>query len=111
MEEFDAFWKAFPRKVGKALCRAKFNKITGGGLTIAIEGEKITLKATAAEIVAAAKAYWMQEDGEKQFIPHPATWLNQGRFEDIDEEERDALAERYDRLQERIAAGKLRVIK
>lgn len=27
-------------------------------------------------------AYWKQKEIEKQFLPHPATWLHQKRWED-----------------------------
>ncbi len=79
MTPFDQFWQAYPRRVGKGLCRELFQK--------------------------AAKAYRyqvMNEDIEQRFIPHPATWLRQGRYEDIEPEERKRLADKIDAIQERI---------
>ena len=111
MDDFNAFWTAYPRKVGKALCRAKFAKITGVGLSVMVEGERLLLRASADDLVKAAKAFSVTTDEEKRFIPHPATWLNQGRFEDMDEDERDRNAAFYDRCQEARQAHKLKVVK
>ena len=115
MTPFDEFWTAFPRKVGKALCRSKFAKLTGPGLSVCVDGEKLTLTYTAEELIKAAKAYSVSpevDETELRFLPHPATWLNQGRFEDMEEDERDRQAAFYDRVQERVTEmKKLRVVK
>jgi hypothetical protein len=117
MTKFDEFWAAYPRRVGKALCRAKFNKITGSGLRVTIEGETFTLQDDADDIIKSAKAFTQRGingDAEQKYIPHPATWLNQGRYEDIEDDERDELAAFYDRIQgkikERLEARKLKVV-
>lgn len=64
--EFDQFWNCYPKKVGRGAA------------------EKAWLKAiavtTAEEITRVVQAYPWGED--KQFIPHPATWLNQRRWQD-----------------------------
>ena len=67
--DFDCFWKAYPRKVGKVKAEAAFYKITTpvSVLLAAIEQQKKT-------------AQWQKDNG--QFIPHPATWLNGKRWED-----------------------------
>lgn len=111
LSAFEEFWKAYPRKVGKALCRAKFAALVGDGLRTTVDGQKLLLKSSEDDLVKAAKAFWydMPEDQDPRFIPHPATWLNQGRYEDIDDERRDELAAKYDALQERIKPG-LRVV-
>lgn len=113
MTPFDIFWKAFPRKVGKSLCRAKFEVITTVGMDIKIDGHRINLRASPEDVIRAAKAYatvtW-DEDIETQFMPHPATWLNQGRFEDVDEDEQDERAARYDNIRRRVEENKLRVV-
>ena len=65
--DFDFFWRIYPRKVGKLAAKRAFEKALKGG-------------AVAAELVAAVeRARW---PGDVQFIPHPATWLNQGRWMD-----------------------------
>ncbi len=70
---FDAFWQACPRKIGKDAARKSFARSTKRS------------DVTAADIVAAmerAAIFWRRTRTETRFIPHPATWLNQGRYED-----------------------------
>lgn len=66
---FDRFWRLYPRKIDKPGSKRKFKK---------------ALKtATAMEISFGLKrwlAHWDEVD--PQFIPHPATWLNQQRWND-----------------------------
>jgi hypothetical protein len=74
---FDAFWKAYPKKVGKQAAEKAYQKIKNAPIdTIlnAIEAQK-------------KSDQWKKQNG--QFIPNPATWLNQGRWEDevVDKEE------------------------
>lgn len=68
---FEEFWSAYPRKVNKTLATTAFSKSlkTGVNYEIIIRGasdfaEHCRVSAT-----------------ETQFIPHPATWLNQCRWE------------------------------
>lgn len=70
--DFLAFWESYPRKVGKAAALKVWGKLNGHSVPI-----DQMLKA-----VQQQKAWpqW-QEDGGR-FIPHPATWLNEGRWED-----------------------------
>lgn len=97
-DSFDAFWRAYPKKVGKPLAQAKWDAITNGGLrTKTFDRDsnsyvEITLRATPAEIIEAAKRYDQRnrkkgigefgyvDDGK--YLCHPSTWLNQGRFYD-----------------------------
>lgn len=66
---FHAFWAAYPRKVGKGDARKAFGKVRVelGTLLSAIEAQK-------------ASQQWQREGG--RYIPNPATWLNQCRWED-----------------------------
>ncbi len=67
---FDAFWTAYPRKIGKQAARKAFNKVPNSvwpKLVPAVEAQKKSRQ-------------WTVEDG--RYIPNPATWLNQGRWED-----------------------------
>ena len=66
---FDRFWLAYPRKVGKADAKKAFAKVKVPIETLltAIERQKCSEQ-------------WTTENG--RFIPNPATWLNQGRWED-----------------------------
>ena len=70
--DFEKFWLIYPKKVGKGAAFASWQKIgVNNGLA-----EKI-LKA-----VEAQKTWpqWSRDEG--QFIPYPATWLNQKRWDD-----------------------------
>jgi hypothetical protein len=72
LEGFEEFWKAYPRKVGIEAARKAWKKLKPS-------------KATRVAIMGALSVQrmchdWTKENG--QFIPHPTTWLNQGRWED-----------------------------
>jgi hypothetical protein len=68
-DAFETFWKAYPRKVGKDAARRAFAKVKVPVETLvaAVEAQK-------------SSPQWTKDNG--QFIPNPATWLNQGRRED-----------------------------
>ncbi|MFI2612073.1 hypothetical protein [Kitasatospora sp. NPDC018619] len=71
-DEFDAFWKAYPRKVGKGDARTAWKKALKRG-------------ADAAAIVAVVPrhaAFWRTAGTDPKFIPHPSTWLNGERYDD-----------------------------
>lgn len=71
MESFERFWKAYPRKVAKPAAQKAFSKVSG-------EIEQIL---TGLELAKKTNALnWAKENGA--YIPHPATWLNQRRWED-----------------------------
>lgn len=69
---FDRFWGEYPRKEAKPKARIAFEKINPDE----------TMLQTMLEAIRKWKdsAQW-KEDGGK-YIPHPATWLNQRRWED-----------------------------
>lgn len=68
--DFEKFYNVYPRKVGKQAALKAFAK----SLTIA----------SADEIIAGALRYGNDPNlpFDQNFIPHPATWLNAGRWED-----------------------------
>ncbi len=68
-DDFSRFWKAYPRKVGKGAAQKAWNKA------------KVTFADVEGAIEAQRKSEQWQKDGG-QYIPHPATWLNQQRWED-----------------------------
>lgn len=79
-ESFVLFWEAYPRKVGreKALKSWKsINPSTGKVLTIlkAVENQGPTFERAIAQAKDEGKP-------KKHYIPHPTTWLNQGRWDD-----------------------------
>ena len=71
-KRFDRFWAVYPRKVGKGKAEDSFAKYKPDD----------ALTDTMIQAVEAAKktAQWQRDGG--QLIPHPATWLNQRRWED-----------------------------
>lgn len=68
-EQFAEFWTAYPRREGKQAARKAFEKLPDHPRIV-----------TAARQYAAAVAQWRPE--ERKYVPHPATWLNQGRYDD-----------------------------
>lgn len=67
--DFDRFWAIYPRRVGKEAARKAWSKaIKGVGADKIIDG---------------AGRYAAQRRGQDaDFTPHPATWLNAGRWDD-----------------------------
>lgn len=69
---FGLFWEMYPRKVGKGAARKSWKKIKEPGLTL----DKIEAALTWQK----KSEQWMKGHGE--FIPLPATYLNQDRWMD-----------------------------
>lgn len=71
---FDEFWKVYPRKVGKQAARKAFAKV------------KVDLE----RVLQGARRF--ANDPNKpilQYLPHPSTWLNEGRWDDEPYPERE----------------------
>lgn len=69
---FEDFWRAYPKKVGKDDARRAFEKRKpdaelAGAMVSAVNAQK-------------QSPQWKKDGG--QYIPNPATWLNQGRWQD-----------------------------
>ena len=71
-ELFDVFWKAYPKKKAKSSAKRAWSKIKNRKKTL-----DLILKALAWQVTS---DQWARDAG--QFIPHPATYLNAGRWED-----------------------------
>jgi hypothetical protein len=71
-KRFEEFWQAYPRKVGKGAAEKSYAKIKPDP---ALQNRIMTAVA-----VAKNSFNWRKDNG--QFIPNPATWLNQRRWED-----------------------------
>lgn len=69
---FEIFWKAYPKKVGKGAAEKAFAK--------AKPDDALTEKMLSAVEAAKRSSQWRKDGG--QYIPNPATWLNQKRWED-----------------------------
>jgi hypothetical protein len=69
-ELFEQFWRAYPRRIAKIDARKAWIKALKGG-------------AAADVIIEAAKVFTVTvRTREARFIPHPATWLNRGQWDD-----------------------------
>ena len=80
--DFDAFWKSYPKKVGKDAAKRSFDRKVASAeirdsILDAVNRQKLTDQ-------------WARDRG--QYIPNPATWLNQGRWQDDDGGAGDLLA-------------------
>ena len=75
-KRFKEFWSAYPKKVGKKAAQSSWNKIK--------PDTELFDKIMAAIGRARETEQWQRENG--RFIPNPATWLNQGRWDDEYEE-------------------------
>lgn len=69
-EEFDAFWSAYPRKVGKGAARKAFVKAMSGADAPALD-----------DLLAAVRAY-AASIRDMNYCAHPTTWLKQERWSD-----------------------------
>lgn len=76
-DAFSRFWAVYPKKVGKLAAQKSFAKVKAPVETLiaAVERQK-------------QSSQWQKDGG--QYIPNPATWLNQGRWEDDLEAAADA---------------------
>lgn len=69
---FDDFWQAYPRKVGKGAALKAWKRIRPNA--------DLTARMLAVIRRESTSEQWVRDGG--QYIPHPATWLNQGRWDD-----------------------------
>jgi len=69
-EDFTSFWNAYPKKVGKGAAWSAWKRAKPPATSIlltVLEQQKDSEQ-------------WTRENG--RFIPHPATWINQKRWDD-----------------------------
>lgn len=69
---FDKFWVIYPRKVGKGAAQKAWDKLK--------PDSELTDRILSAVEQQKRSAQWTKDGG--QYIPNPATWLNQQRWED-----------------------------
>ena len=74
---FNEFWEIYPHKVGKKKALQEWNKVNH-------DDELLTRILESVEKQKKSKQW-----DNKQFIPHPATWLNQERWDDLIEPKSD----------------------
>ena len=77
MDDFDRFWKCYPKKLAKADARKAWEQ------TAKVRPDIETLIKSV--IVASSQEQWTQLNGK--FIPYAASWLRGERWEDIHEVE------------------------
>lgn len=75
-ESFPKFWDAYPRKIGKQAALRAFTRAA----------DKTDPETIIAGVIRMATDPNLPP---KQYIPHPATWLNEGRWDDEPYPERD----------------------
>lgn len=71
-DEFAAFWSSYPRRTAKIDAMKSY-----------VKARKL---ASAEDILAGVERYKQHLPDEVRFICHPATWLNQGRWMDEEDE-------------------------
>ena len=70
-EEFEQFWRAYPKKVGKKKAQLAWKKA----------GDRPEIAQVIRRIEESKRTdQWTKDNG--QFIPHPSTWINEGRWDD-----------------------------
>jgi hypothetical protein len=67
---FNEFYALYPRKQGRRAAEKSWQRLSSQEQQDALEALPNHIE------------YWKLKQTEKDFIPHPATWLNQGRWED-----------------------------
>lgn len=70
--DFEEFWKEYPNKVGKGAARKSWLKIS--------PTPELKAKIIASIELHKKSRQWISDNGK--FVPHPATFLNQERWED-----------------------------
>lgn len=67
---FETFWKEYPRRIGKGAALKSWKKLKLDDVLIKVILESLAVQRNSKQ--------WR----DVQYIPHPATWLNQRRWED-----------------------------
>jgi hypothetical protein len=70
--EFESFWTAYPKKIGKRAAEKAWQTA---------RKRPALPRILAALSSAKSSPDWKKEQGK--YIPHPTTWLNQGRWDDV----------------------------
>jgi hypothetical protein len=68
--DFEVFWSAYPKKVGKGYCEGIWKKKDLPSIEVILSSLRKAISSDE----------WQKDRGK--FIPNPSTWLNQGRWQD-----------------------------
>ena len=71
-ESFKEFWELYPKKMARKVAVAAWNKLDPNPDLVGTMLISLRLQRESEQ--------WKKNDGE--FVPLPATWINQGRWED-----------------------------
>lgn len=74
--DFDSFWDEFKPRVNKAEAKKAWKKLNASDRKVALDGVKRYAQSGKFKECMRTKIW--------QYMPHPATWLNQRRWEDED---------------------------
>lgn len=74
-----SWWATYPRRVGKVAAETSYAKAVK-----AIQATGKTKAEAEAWLLTRTKAFAASDKARGEFCPHPATWLNQGRYDDDD---------------------------
>ncbi len=72
LSDFELFWECYPRRVGKLEARRAWNQTTT---------DRPAIEAVLAAVETHARSGQWNRDGGA-YIPHPATWLRRGGWDD-----------------------------
>lgn len=90
---FARFWQAYPKKVGKGKAESEFVKAKPDEALLTAMLSALTWQLQTPQ--------WVREGGK--YIPHPATWLHQHRWEDEPFNPPDATDAAWDEITERLS--------
>lgn len=89
-DPFERFWNVYPRKVNRAMALGKWKIAIEGGVTRTLDkdaGEHVVIEhpgTDPADIITAAALYARQTvNDDMQYVLHPTTWFNRGRYMDF----------------------------
>lgn len=71
-DDFEAFWRAYPRRVGKGAARREWHKQRPTPVIVHKMHQALAWQCQ--------QEQWTRDGGA--FIPHPRTWLHQERWDD-----------------------------
>tara|TARA_R110002020_G_scaffold472472_1_gene700592 strand:- start:15540 stop:16385 length:846 start_codon:yes stop_codon:yes gene_type:complete len=71
LEDFERFYTLYPRKVSKQATIKAFKRLKKKEISLVMDTLPNHIK------------MWVDKGTEMEFIPHPSTWLNQRKWEDV----------------------------
>lgn len=75
---FDEWWSVYPRKTQKQTARAAYQR----AIKRIAESQQLNGESPAEWLLERTQAFSRSDKAKGDFCPYPATWLNQGRYED-----------------------------